>query len=373
MKSIKRLVPVVIAATAVLGAFAGSASAAGAGKAVFVQTDNTTANHVIAYSRAADGTLTQVGSYATGGVGGQLEGSVVDHTASQGSLTYDSHDGLLYAVNAGSNTVSVFAVFGDRLALRQVISSGGTFPVSVDVSEGLVYVLNAEAGGSVSGFRIIGGRLVALAESTRALGLNPAETPQFTHTPGQVAFSPDGSQLIVTTKGNGNAVDVFQVNSLGILSASPTVNVLPGAVPFAVAFDRLGHLLVTEAGPSALADFQLHADGEIAQLAQVGTEQVATCWVVRDGSRFYTSNAGSSSVNGFQEAAHGQVLTPLGLTATDAGSVDAAVSNSGRFIYVQTGGAGVLDEFEVGTGGTLSSIGSVAVPGAIGGEGIVAF
>src|SRR5258707_1155851 len=83
-----------------------------------------------------------------GGRGGILDGSVVDHTASQGSLGYDPRHGLLYAVNPGSNTVSVFAVHGDRLALRQVLGSGGTFPVSVTVHGDVVYVLNALKGGS---------------------------------------------------------------------------------------------------------------------------------------------------------------------------------------------------------------------------------
>ena len=110
---------------------------------------------------------------------------------------------MLYAVNAGSNTISVFAVFGDHLALRQVLSSGGSFPVSVAVDRGLVYVLNAEEGGSLQGYAVFSGRLFPIPGSNRALGLNPTETPQFTHTPGQVAFSPDGSQLIVTTKANG--------------------------------------------------------------------------------------------------------------------------------------------------------------------------
>ena len=100
------------------------------------------------------------GSYATGGRGGILAGSVVDHTASQGSLTYDMRHGLLYAVNAGSNTISVFAVRGDRLALRQVLGSGGTFPVSVAVHGDLVYVLNALNGGSVQGYRVLGSFLV---------------------------------------------------------------------------------------------------------------------------------------------------------------------------------------------------------------------
>jgi len=51
-------------------------------------------------------------------LGGVLNGSVVDHLASQGSLTYDRDHALLYAVNAASNTVSVFSVRGDQLTLR---------------------------------------------------------------------------------------------------------------------------------------------------------------------------------------------------------------------------------------------------------------
>src|SRR5215469_6953023 len=124
-------------------------------RAVFVQTDNTAGNQVVVYDRAGDGRLTLAGTYPTGGLGGQLTGSVVDHLASQGSLGYDAARGLLYAVNAGSNTVSVFAVSGDRLRLRQVVGSGGTFPVSVAVHGGLVYVLNAENGGSVQGYYVV--------------------------------------------------------------------------------------------------------------------------------------------------------------------------------------------------------------------------
>ena len=111
---------------------------------VFVQTDNTAGNQVVAYDRAHGGSLTLANTYDTRGLGGQLSGSVVDHLASQGSLTYDQDNALLYAVNAGSNTVSVFSVRGDQLTLRQVVGSGGTFPVSVAVHGHLVYVLNAE-------------------------------------------------------------------------------------------------------------------------------------------------------------------------------------------------------------------------------------
>jgi 6-phosphogluconolactonase (cycloisomerase 2 family) len=382
VKVFSRLVPAAVPAAAAalaVAAFAAPAASAstvarhdfhGAYDAVFVQTDNTAGNAVAAYHRAGDGTLTLAGTYATGGLGGVLAGSVVDHLASQGSLTYDRDHGLLYAVNAGSDTVSVFAVSGDRLALRQVIGSGGSFPVSVTVHGDLVYVLNALSGGSVYGYRVDDGKLSPVPGSLRRLGLDPNATPQFTHTPGQVAFTPDGSSLIVTTKANGNDVDVFPVGRDGRLSASPVVNSEPGTVPFAISFGQRGEVLIAEAGPSALATFSL-SDGVLSQLDSALTGQAAACWVTRAGEYFYTSNAGSASVSGYTASASGQ-LTALGNTSTDAGTVDAASALGGRFLYVQAGGPGAVDEFAVGTGGSLTKIGSVTVAGAAGAEGIAA-
>ena len=52
--------------------------------------------------------------------------------------------------------------------------------------------------------------------------------------------------------------------------------------------------------------------------------------------------------------------------------MDAASAAGGRFVYVQAGKAGIVDEFAVGGGGALTSVGSVAVPGGAGGEGIAA-
>jgi 6-phosphogluconolactonase (cycloisomerase 2 family) len=384
MRAVNRLGSVVTAAAiavATAAAFAGPASAAtthrqhhffgGAHHAVFVQTDNTAGNRVVAYHRSRDGGLTQAGSYATDGLGGVLTGSVVDHLASQGSLNYDQRHGLLYAVNAGSNTLSVFAVRGDTLGLRQVLGSGGTFPVSVAVHGDLVYALNAENGGSVQGYRVFFGRLFPIPGSNRALGLNPTATPQFTNTPGQVAFSPGGSQLIVTTKMNGNDIDVFGVHLDGRLSGRPAVNSEPGTVPFAIAFDQAGHLIIADAGTNALSSFALRPDGTATLIDSVGSDQAATCWVTATDGLLFASNAGSASVSRYLGGAGGS-LTLLGQTTTDAGTVDAAATPGGRFLYVQTGGNGVVDEFRVGAGGSLSEAGSVTVPGAVGGEGIAA-
>ncbi len=355
------------------GGFASAAQAqpAAADHPVFVQTDNTAGNQVVVYDRASNGTLSLAGRFDTGGLGGVLNGSVVDHLASQGSLTYDQRQGLLYAVNAGSNTVSVFLVAGDHLFLRQVVSSGGAFPVSVTVHNGLVYVLNALGGGSVQGYFSFFGHLFPIPGLHRSLGLTiPSDSNQFTHTPGQVAFSPDGSQLIVTTKLNLSAIEVFRVGPFGNLSAAPVVNTEPGTGPFGVTFDPAGHLVVANTEANSLATYVLNPDGTVSLLDAVGTGQFATCWVTPGQGFFYTSNPGSASLSGFEESPSGSLTLLTPATSTDPGTVDA--SAVGQFLYVQTGQNGIVDEFHIDAKGSLTEIGSVTVPGAVGGEGIVA-
>jgi 6-phosphogluconolactonase (cycloisomerase 2 family) len=345
--------------------------AVGPDHVVFVQNDNTAGNQVFAYDRAYNGTLTLANSYSTGGLGGVLNGSVVDHLASQGSLTYDPQNSLLYAVNAGSNTVSVFSVRGNQLFLQQVIGSGGVFPVSVAVHGDLVYVLNAKSA-TVQGYLSSFGELIPLRGSNRSLGITvPTGSTQYVETPGQVAFSPDGSQLIVTTKANGDDIDVFNVVFSGLLSPVPVVNPEPGTVPFAVSFDQGGHLVVTDAGTNALSTYNLYPSGNVSLVDSLGNGQSATCWVASAQGFFYTSNAGSSDLSAYDETPGGE-LSLIGNTATDLGTVDATTTPDGQFLYVQTGGNGIVDEFAVQPGGSLSEIGSVTVPGAVGGEGIVA-
>jgi 6-phosphogluconolactonase (cycloisomerase 2 family) len=363
---------VAAAALSTLPASAATADAAfGQAHAVFVQTDNTAGNTIVAYERTASGGLQQVGSYPTGGDGGQLTGSVADHLSSEGSLAYDRQAGLLYAVNAGSNTITVFRVFGHQLVRSQVISSGGQFPVSIAVHGNQVYVLNALGGGSVSGFVQLGGQLIPVPSRTRDLGLGTTASTVFTGTPGQVGFTPDGSHLVVTTKGAANTVEVFQTGPFG-LSAEPAITSLPGEVPFGFTFDSYGHLTLAETGTDTVATFAIAPDGTLTQLGSAATGQIATCWITAapDGT-LYASNAGSGTESGLSTQPDGAV-TLLGNTPTDAGTVDAAASSDGQYLYVQTGIAGDVDAYRINPDGSLSETGSVTVPGAVGGEGIIA-
>jgi 6-phosphogluconolactonase (cycloisomerase 2 family) len=358
-----------LAAGVVPGAASAATPGSPNGHAVFVETDNPAGNQVASYARGPGGTLTLYATYQSQGLGGQLNGSVVDHQASQGALDYDAANQLLFATNAGSDTISVFSVRGANLELRQVISSGGDFPVSVANHGNIVYALNARGGGSVTGYRVVGSRLAPIHGSTVELGFTPVtDATEFTHTPGQVSFSPDGSQLLVTTKALGQSVLVFHVNKSGALDANPVVNPV-GNTPFSTSFTSPNRLLVVEAAGD-VASFTLDQFGNLRPVDSLPTSQQASCWIAQAGRHWYVSNAGSATLTGISATRSG-ALTDLGNTATDPGTIDAAATPDGTYLYVQTGLNGTLDTFQVNADGSLTPINSpITVANAAGGQGL---
>ncbi|MGV8910209.1 MAG: lactonase family protein [Propionicimonas sp.] len=325
--------------------------------AVFVQTDDLTHNAVIAYDRAADGHLTKTGTYATGGAGAAVAGAVVDPLASQGSLTLDPRHDLLFAVNGGSDTVTVFGVDGSRLVRRQILSTHGDLPVSVGIAGDLVYVLNARGGGSITGFRVSGRHVEPVPGSTRTLNLTPNSNPEFLQTPSQVAITPDGRSVVVATKTHGTLI-VFPLSEHGRPAASPVVTA-SGTVPFALTFDRARHLLVVDATGFA-SSYTVKSNGSLTLLSQVGpTGQAAACWTVFVRGTLYAANAGSNSITAFTDHRGQLSIGDATAAATGAGPVDIAASRNGRFIYQLAGGSGQVDEYRRGADGTLTKIGTV--------------
>jgi hypothetical protein len=126
-------------------------------------------------------------------------------------------------------------------------------------------------------------------------------------------------------------------------------------------------VVVAEAASSALSTYVLNPNGTLRPVASTANGQAALCWVARSGSLAFGANSGSATVTSYRLAADG---TPrlLRETSTDAGPID--IVSSGRFVYLQAGGAGVVDEFRAGSDGRLHRIGSVS--GLAGQEGITA-
>jgi 6-phosphogluconolactonase (cycloisomerase 2 family) len=357
-----------IAALMVTGAQAGYAghgpgqASKDGGRLVFVQTNEPTGNQIVVYDVNSDGHLTSTGTFATGGKGGvATPGTESDRLASQGSLVYDAANRLLFAVNAGSDSVSTFSVHGDQLRLEGVVESGGGFPASIAVSDKLVYVLNAGGSGIVQGFRIAGERLQAIPNSARSLGLANTDPPDFLTSPGQVGFTPDGRQLIVTTKASGSTIDVFNVRPNGRLSATPVRNASATPVPFAFTFTPTGRLAMGEAGASSVSTYAVQSDGTLTDPKSLSDGQVALCWILRVGQFYYVSNTGSNTVSAFEISAGGQpsLVGPMGVVATtNPGPIDLTSPTGTSFLYVQTG-SGTVHEFQVGSNGSLTPLGAV--------------
>ena len=119
-------------------------------------TDPARGNEVVVYDRLEDGTLVFRASFATGGLGSgpaptsTVFGSPVPATAdglgAQGGLILNGEE-QLFAVNAGSNTITSFDIDEDGLLTsRNTVDSGGVFPVSLTFNDGTLFVLNSGAG-----------------------------------------------------------------------------------------------------------------------------------------------------------------------------------------------------------------------------------
>jgi hypothetical protein len=151
------------------------------------------------------------------------------------------------------------------------------------------------------------------------------------------------------------------------------VNPAATPVPFAFTFQPgSGRLVDGEAGTSSVTTYALQGDGTLADARSLSDGQVALCWITRVGGFYYVSNTGSNTVSGYRLDAAGtpSLVTASGVVAsTEAGPIDSAAA--GRFLYVETGVAGTVDEFRVEGDGTLTSLGSVTgLPPGI--EGIAA-
>jgi 6-phosphogluconolactonase len=328
------------------GATTATASPSKSG-AVYTLTNSPAGNAVAVFGRAADGTLSPAGTFATGGTG--TGGGL----GSQGALVLGAHDHRLFAVNAGSNSISEFKVAHDGLKLLSVAPSGGSLPISVTYRRHVLYVLNAGGAGNITGFAVRGNRLDQIV--SRPLGAGGAG-------PAQVSFAPDGSALVVTEKAS-RTIDVYPVDSDGVAGA-PFVSPSAGATPFGFDFDLNGHLLVSEAGGSA-SSYSVGAAGVSVISGAVTTHQAAPCWLVasRDGRFAYTANGGSGTISGFSVGSNGSLtlLEPSGVTADlGAGShpLDEAISSDGAYLYNLTDGRHQLTGFRIETDGSLTQIGS---------------
>jgi 6-phosphogluconolactonase len=330
---------------------------------VYTASNSSAGNQVLMFDRDADGALTFVNAFPTGGTGSG------NGLGNQGGVTLTADGKFVLVVNAGSNDLSVFETEQHGLILRDRRPSGGVRPISVTANGRLVYVLNngGPSGGvdNIVGFRLSrDSRLQQIAGSTRGLSATSVG-------PAQVELSPDGASLVVTEK-DTNRIDIFAVGDDGLLGASG-VQASAGQTPFGFAFGKRDQFFISEAfggaaGASAISSYQVTGAAVFGVISSsVPTTETAACWVVvsGDGRFLYTTNAGSGTVSGYSIRPDGTIalIDGSGVTGvTGPGVADVTLSASGRYLYALRSGAGAISAFRVEEHGSLTYLGAFAVP-----------
>lgn len=291
---------------------------------------------------------------ATGGLGGG-DNAPNDPLGSQHALLHDDERSLLFAVNAGSNTVTAFDTSdrSGRLRRTAYVGSGGLIPVSVASSDGLLYVLNAGGAGAVSTF-VIGraGQLTPLG--TYGLGLANATSLPFDqiNAPGQVGVDALARRLVVT-HGGGRELLVAALDDQGLPAGPLTSTSTPGLVPFAFDVTRHGAILVAEAASGSVSSFEPPADGPLmAKTAALSSGQAATCWILaHDSGYVYTANTGSDSISLYRVSRTGElVLVESAAASAGDGPADITFAGGGRFLYSLNPLSGDISGFAIAPG-----------------------
>ena len=340
---------------------------------VFTMSDAADGNQVLAYGRAANGRITSSHAFETGGLG---SGDGLNGTTHPLILSPDSR--YLYAVNAGSNTVSIFRRIGRNLRLLGTVPSGGTRPSSITTHGNLVYVVNV--GGSepanITGFRMYGGHLRQVV--TRPVSAGAADLPQ-------IDFSPDGRYLVVTDKAT-NTITTYVVDRRGI-AGDPSTFASAGQTPFGFDIRWDNTLFVSEAvggatDASSASTYKIRRDGSLEVIsAAVPTTETAACWadLTANGRFGYVTNGGSGTLSGYRMDRRGNIelLNADGETvSTGDGSTPLDLDIVGNsLLYVHTKGTNGIQGFRIDqrdgsltpiSGGDISGLPSTTV-------GVIAF
>lgn len=325
------------------------------GHFLYAESNAAANNQVMVYEIGAGGLLHLNGTTSSGGAGTGVG------LGSQGALTLDEDHELLFAVNAGSNSVSSFKVRSDgSLELAHTENSGGTTPVSLSVHEGLLYVLNFGSD-NIHGFRIgEEGTLTHIVGSTQALSGTGVVAPQ-------ISFTPNGDWLIVTEKATNN-ISSFKVKDNGSIWPA-VVTPSTGQTPFGFDFGRDDFMIVSNAaggaaGAGSATSYRIGGNGVPHAInGAVPNNQAAPCWVaVTKYGRFaFLTNTASNSISSYYVSPGGYLFLVHQVAATtDNAPIDIVVAKNNYFVYALNSKSGTIGEYHRTFLGGLESMGTVS-------------
>jgi len=295
-------------------------------KFLYVLTNNVDSNAVLTYKRSnTDGSLTYPSKTYTGGKGTGLP------LMSQGPISISNNKKWILAVNAGNNTISAFKITNRGLQLTSTISSNGNKPVSITCFNNLVYVINANDNGKVSGYNLSDyGILTAIENSVATLDTTATN-------PAQISFLQDGKMLAITLK-TTNKIIAYNLNDNGTLGEKFSL-ASNSPRPYGFAIGQQGNIYVSEAVQSAMSVYNITPTGITAVAGPFLSNQISACWAATtpNGKYIYIVNANSNSITGYNinSLTSFTIMQPNGITAlTGIKPLDIAISEYSMFAYV---------------------------------------
>ncbi len=329
---------------------------------VYTLSNNATQNEVLAFRLDESGHMQPAGRYATGGTG---TGSGLGN---QGAMALSESGRYLFAINAGSNDVSVFRIKQGELQLVDRAAEEGVTPVSVTVDHNRVYVVNS-GDDSIFGFQFDppSGKLKPLQGSYQKLsGAGTA--------PAQISFDRDGNALVVTEKAT-NKITTYALGDNGIPQARHVID-SAGRTPFGFAFGKRDQFFVAEAQGGAAngataSSYQLLEDGTARPIdGAVAVGQTAACWLATtpNGRIAFTADTPANAISSFTVTPDGHLKLWQTRAADENHPTDLAVSAYGRTLYTLSGGDHSIGVYRIGDAGTLQKQDSLAAlpPGVTG-------
>lgn len=330
---------------------------------------------------SSTGNIAFVKSVPTGGNGVAVE--------SQSSVAV--YGNYIFTVNPLSNSLSLFSIDPSdptNVTLLGTAPSEGEFPDTVTASthshfrfvcskplvltSSLHVTLGSDANATcvantgkvstIACFNYSASGLSLISGSIRNLNLSLTTPPGHHMGPGQIAFTPDGSGLIVAVKGRNPPLYLFPVTLNGgtfSLSQTPAVSTSNGHDNFALAFDSSSTMVVVDTSPyrngSGMIGVSFNTMGAGAIKFQTSKymlipNQKASCWIAYSSqtSHFYIVNAGSFQLT--EVARSGNSFSILRELPLHAGPLDLVILNIGGqdYLYVNTVGSKEIGVLKLG-------------------------
>ncbi|OWK47019.1 lactonase family protein [Fimbriiglobus ruber] len=329
---------------------------------VYVETNNpaTGQNAVLGFHRQSDGSLTQFGTYATGGTGQLNVPKVVGPDDGDQEVVATPDGRFVFAVNEGSGSVTGFKI-GQNGALTRVgtFDTGGVQPDSIGIAGDRLYVANrgdasathpGTVAPSIVGFDIgTGGDLTPVPNSTVTFPVGTFVTQTLISRDGRFLFAEVAS---LAGAPQGNTLAPFQILQNGDLQLAPGGDVAAGTnaslILGAAANPNLNIVYSGITAGGRVGVFTYDETGRTSFVGASADQGHAPCWctVSADGRVLYVANTATDSIGVYslanplnpvqiQEFSLGGPHLPVGGTGnTQSQAFQISLDPTGKSLYV---------------------------------------